>query len=248
MRYSEILNEAAPTDALKAGTYYHGTSGATAMEAIVANGLQGQEVQGKRALSPVKGMVYLTPHITYAIIYALGGNFTSSMMEAKDYSDPYGYVFVVDGSSLMDVQPDEDSVGEWIGENSERIETRWLHYQTREPLNKPDGSPMMRTTGYKCAHPPSSPEAQIYRYLQSAMTPTQFEKCLDGDAGAWASGGKRALKKMPDWMKIALINGGAHIAHGGTIRPSQCWRILKTDLKQLKKDGSNFFEVAVRIK
>jgi hypothetical protein len=217
------------------------------METIRRDGLKGQETQGRGQLAPVAGRVYLTPHIKYAIIYALGGDFSGAMIEAKDYSDPYGYVFVVKGSDLVDVQPDEDSVGEWLADNAAPIQKPALHYQTKQPLINDDGTPMMRTVGYKCGFPMGSTDAMIWHNIRVCFTDTQFEKAMDGWVSHQASGGKRALKKMADWMKIALINRGAHVAHGGTIDPSECWRILKTDTKLLKKDGSNFFSIATKL-
>lgn len=233
MRWNEISEMASPTDDMKSRVYYHGTSDTKAAESIMQQGLRGVETQGRGQLAPVAGKVYMTGDISYAIMYALGGNFTHAMMERKDYSDPYGYVFVIKGSDLVDVQPDEDSVGEYLHSHSKVIngKSNYAH----DAVFGFDAS-----TG-------DGMDAKIWHNLRHAVTDNQFKKIMRGEYAFFAAGGKRALSKMPDWMKIELINRGAHIAHGGSIMPSECWKIKKTDVAKLKKDGSNFFEVAERI-
>lgn len=49
-------------------------------------------------------------------------------------------------------------------------------------------------------------------------------------------------------MRLKLIDLGAHIAHTGSLKPKEAWAMPKTDNKMLKKNGSNFFKVAKRIK
>jgi hypothetical protein len=244
MRYSDII-EAAPTPEIQSKFYFHGTPDTRSADAIMKDGLQGRDRQGRVHLAPVSGMVYLTPHIDYAIIYALGGNFQSQMLEKKDFADPYGYVFVLEGRDLVDVQPDEDSVGEWLSSHSEPILVPWKRPDNTIAMN--GEKPYMRTSGYVCKAAMGSPDYRIWQFIRDNMTDGQFEKAMDGEVSAQAAGGKRALKKMPDWMKIHLINAGAHVAHNGSIKPSQCWRILKADKMKLRKDGSNFLSVAERI-
>jgi hypothetical protein len=245
MRFHELfgteIDEAAPDDNVRAKTYYHGTSSTRAANVVATEGLKGRETQGKGMLAPVAGRVYITSDIAYAIMYALGGNFTHAMQEAagdfKDdmRTDPYGYVFVIKGADLVDVQPDEDSIGEFYSHNSEPI-TQMGRY----------GHPV--TVGYKCSLPQSDYAGrQLYDYIGWSMTENQRKRVLDGEYAYFAQGGKRVLKKMPDHLKIEAINRGMHVAHAGTIHPSECWRMLKTDLKLLKKDGSNFFSVAEKI-
>ena len=46
-----------------------------------------------------------------------------------------------------------------------------------------------------------------------------------------------------------FIDKGAHIAHGGKLIPTHAWKIDKIkDTPKLKKDGSNFFQIATQIK
>ena len=64
----------------------------------------------------------------------------------------------------------------------------------------------------------------------------------------WAHAGKKLLKSMPDEDKLAFIDAGAHIANAGEINFKEAWRIDKVKIKDLKKDGSNFFEIAEKVK
>jgi hypothetical protein len=246
MKCSDIFCEMAlPSSAMHSQVYYHGTNSLAAAESIMQNGLQGVETQSRGHLAPVRGKVYITATLSYAIIYAIGGNYSHAMQESRS-NDPYGYVFVVRGSDLQDIQPDEDSVGEFLSTNSQPIQIPWV--TNGKPALKPDGTPYMRTTSWKCAIPSDDRMGiRIYWYIQNAVTPQQYKKIMDGEYSAWAAGGKRALKQMPDDMKIELINRGAHIAHHGSIRPSECWRMQKNRVSELKRDGSNFFQIAEKI-
>ena len=63
----------APANDLRNITFYHGTKLTVAANSILKNGLQpGAMKQERGHLAPVAGKVYLTPTLSYAIIYALG--------------------------------------------------------------------------------------------------------------------------------------------------------------------------------
>lgn len=75
-----------------------------------------------------------------------------------------------------------------------------------------------------------------------------MKKIMDGEYEYWAKAGKVLNKKMTDQEKLQLIDLGAHIAHTGNLKPKEAWAMPKTDNKLLKKDASNFFKIAKRIK
>jgi hypothetical protein len=248
----ELDEMAQPTETMRQQRYYHGVGSTTAAESIIQEGLKGQETQRKSLAAPIKGRVYMSASLRYAIIYALGGNYDHAMLESEQKMadgmiDPFGYVFVIEGKDLVDVQPDEDSVGEFLSHNSKPVQEPWLS-RTGQPLTQADGQPIMRTLRYRCAITDDKVGASIWYYIEDHLTDNQKKRILDGEVSYMAAGGKRVLKAMPDWMKVELINRGAHVAHGGAIRPSECWKIQKNRLNELKKDGSNFFTVAERIK
>jgi hypothetical protein len=236
MRYHEIINEMPmPTPEMREQRYYHGTSKTSAAESILVNGLKGAEVQGRGQLAPVKGRVYMTPSIEYATIYALGGVMMGHEYFGRDLdAEPYGYVFVISGDVLGDVQPDEDSIGEFVSKHTE-----W----TKDSRGV--------RTGFGFKHdredPENSQKAAVWYALEKAMTPKQFRDAAEGYTAQQAAGGKRALKKLTDAQKMLLLKWGAHLAADGIIKPSECWRIEKKRCIELAKDASNFFEIAERI-
>jgi hypothetical protein len=133
--YVAMLDEMAiPSNQVKDTVYYHGTydnDDAKALEIvsnIAKNGIAPPNLEGTKNynLRPVIGKTYSTPDIGYAQMYALGGdiagtNFTNSNWKPKH---TYGYVFAFHGKQLSDVQPDEDSIGELVGN---RKGPYWLH-------------------------------------------------------------------------------------------------------------------------
>ena len=52
---------------------------------------------------------------------------------------------------------------------------------------------------------------------------------------------------MSDSQKQKLIDAGAHIANTGVLIPSKAYRIDRNKTQQLKRDGSNFFDLAEEI-
>jgi hypothetical protein len=99
-------------------TYYHGTPSKKAARSIATEGIKAPVLKSTRGYTtPVPGRVYLTHDIAYAQRYALGANYAGYVLPESFMAgnDRFGYVFVIDGNTLRDIQPDEDSVGELLG-------------------------------------------------------------------------------------------------------------------------------------
>lgn len=215
----QVNEMAIPTDAIKNKMYFHGTSNEAAAKSIIETGkLKGRAEDSRKSLAPVKDKVYMTPHIHYAQIYAIGGDMAGS--ESGEHHFPktattgHGYVFQVKGTALKDVQPDEDDAGEMA---------------------------LCRYTHVEGLHP------HVKELARKLATPKQLRQSADGEYAAHSAVGKKMVKVMPDWMKLHLIDKGAHIAHHGEIEIHRAWKIHKSKIKLLKKDGSNFFEHAEEI-
>jgi hypothetical protein len=116
-----ILEMAKPTDRQSSRVYFHGTSSEAAGKSILEKGvIEPPEITKKGMLVPVKGKVYITPHIHYAQIYGIGGDMAGSTgwnPEERGH-DRYGYVFGIKGHRLKDIQPDEDDVGEMVSKQA----------------------------------------------------------------------------------------------------------------------------------
>jgi len=127
--YLSMLTEmAAPTDDVKNMVFWHGTKNKQSADAILANGIKVSDVVSKRSMVPVLGANYITPHLDYAAIYAVGSNTLGTAHSEGDISKPgygeHGYLFKIHGHQLKDVQPDEDSIGEML---YKKTGPTWLH-------------------------------------------------------------------------------------------------------------------------
>lgn len=219
MILNDLLEMAAPTEELRSKKYYHGTSSEKAGLGILRDGIKpGDLVMPERHkpvkgpnLVPVAGKVYLSPTIMYAQMYALGGDIAGQVNEKG-----FGYLFIVDGKQLQDIQPDEDDVGQMAAE------------QLKDP--KPD--PTLKTLAVL---------AQAY------LTKNQLYKLKDGEYSMYAHTGKKIMKYLSDADKIKLISLGANVAHTGAIQPESAWKIDKSRTTELKRDGSNFFDIAEKV-
>ena len=200
--------------------YYHGTPSKEAAESILRSGIQPPDLSSRQgALTPVQGKVYITPDISYAQIYAIGGHLAGSDASRmiQNYGQ-FGYLFVIDGDKIGDVQPDEDSVGEMIHNE----EFSWLSDMAR----------------YYLEEEPYDDEGQDLGYYNL------YDAVMGGEYDAWATAGKFLLDEMSDNEKQKLIDAGAHIANTGVLIPSKAYRIDRGLTQQLKSDGSNFFDLA----
>lgn len=88
----------------------------------------------------------------------------------------------------------------------------------------------------------------LNRMATLELTTRQHEKVMDGEYAYWASTGKKLLKKMSDSQKLNLLDNGAHIAHTGPLTPHHAYQLPKSENHKLKKNGSNFFTLAKKLK
>jgi hypothetical protein len=113
-----IAEMAAPRLEDKAKVYYHGTSKEVSISGIMKHGINPPDLTltKKHNLTPVEGKVYITPDLRYAIIYCIGGDMLGSKWYDPEFkrNERYGYLVVIDGNNIKDIQPDEDGIGELI--------------------------------------------------------------------------------------------------------------------------------------
>tara|TARA_B100002019_G_scaffold247516_1_gene225953 strand:+ start:362 stop:1054 length:693 start_codon:yes stop_codon:yes gene_type:complete len=219
-----LVEMAAPRPIDLDAVYYHGTPTKANAEDIMINGIKAPDLSSREGyLRPVEGKVYLTRDLAYAQIYALGGDLAGKNVpdSFKGYGQ-YGYVFVVDGKQLKDIQPDEDSVGELV--YNEEID--WLDELAKDILKYEEYDDFGQDLGYR----------------------NLYDAIIGGEYDAWAAGGKILLDEMSDDQKLNLLDYGAHVAHTGNLIPKETWRIERNKTPELQKDGSNFFDLAERIK
>jgi hypothetical protein len=273
-----LRKAAPPTDLDMKKVYYHGTSSAKAAKGILRSGIQPPNLTTRYDRTrPVEGKVYITPKLEYAAIYALGGVFAG-----HDYptghmkGGEYGYVFVIPGKELREIQPDEDNIGEMVYKQN----PAWLHQLALDVLGdtrsgKPDRMGLSEDFDFdwldedeqqaflesigeaESEYDPWDHRIELEDWLQEHPdadmdgyweyeTQSLMSEVMQGKYSAWAEAGKLILPHLSDKEQLELIDAGAHIAHEGKLKPSQCWRIRKTDSIKLKANASNLFKVAER--
>jgi hypothetical protein len=231
----ELFEMAAARVSDKNKAYYHGTSKEASALGIFKYGLDPEYTEIKYAgdkkksnFKPQENRVYITPDLSYAMIYGIGGDYagTDCTRDIKSMGQ-YGFVFEISGSDIHDIVPDEDSIGEFI--------SMWLddsgYYKKIDPdfFKKESELRVMNSViGLAAKH----------------LTDSQYRKVKDGEAEYWAKAGKKLIPYMSDEMKLKIIDLGAHVAHHGNIKPIKCYRFDRADVVNMKKDGSNFFDYA----
>ena len=215
--------------------YYHGTDLANAQK-IIKDGIDPDATnlkygEKKSWLRPQAGSVYLTSSLKYAVIYAIGGDFLGHSVEGARIKD--GIVFRIDGSSLSDISPDEDQVGQilHLALSAKPEEIEKYYYPGKSQLFASPEMEALRKTA-----------ARVLTKIQLGNMSSKWGK--GSEIHYQANVGKKLSKYLPDYLKHFLIDIGSHVAHKGKITPSAAWIIHRNDVPKLKEDASNFFDFA----
>lgn len=243
MKICDLLEMAQPSQIVKEKTYYHGTKFFASAQSILKNGIHPPDLSKRSGyLKPVEGKVYITDDIGYAIMYAIGGNFAGTdHFQRSDYfweqmPEKYGYLFVIDGVQLVDVQPDEDSVGEFL-----RLVL----------LNDPNAKNHYKLEGINNAFKKALDDQKlvqtVFGLANTHLANSTLKRVKDGEYIYYAKSGKVLLKRLSDSDKLKMVEYGFHVAHGGAIFPKQAWRLSLRKVEELNRDGSNFFQLAEQI-
>lgn len=224
MKIFELFEMAAPRETDKAKVYYHGTTSDKAAEGIIANGLDPAvteikyETRPSHAAKPQRNHIYLTPHISYALIYALGGDMAGSDISRwVEKEGRFGYVFEVPGQNLRDISPDEDSLASIL-------------YSVKNGDTNPTALELRNVARRVLTD-------HAFKTISSGDMVSATYKAA-----------KKLAAALSDDLRLRVIDlPNVHVAHNGRIKPSKCWKIDKLKSPILKRDGSNFFEYAEQV-
>lgn len=223
MKLLKILNES-----IKNKIYYHGTSLEKNGKDILKLGIKpGRIITSNKAGAPVANRVYLTPHIEYAVIYCTGGVYMGSNIDDLILRDGrYGYLFSISIDKLTnDIQPDEDVVGYLL----QYVFTGNYYDDSIKNIDQFNFNWLKNL-------------AEIY------LTNNQIYKIYHNyDDFQLYKMGKKIIKYMSNDQKKQIVDAGSHIAYEGNIKPDHAWKFDKLLNIKLKKDGSNFFQLAKKI-
>lgn len=221
--FKQFLSEmAAPTAGQKALTYYHGTSSEKAGQSILKNGIEPGDIVMPEKHKPKKG-ANLVP------------------VPGKVYITPelkYAQIYAIGG----------DMAGsDWKPKNQEYGYLFAIDGKDLQDI-QPDEDSIGEMVTYAYRGDKHREELQwLVRLAMSKLTAGQWRKLVDGEYTMWAHAGKKLLPLLSDAQKLQLIDLGAHVAHTGKLIPKEAWRIDLNRIKDLKRDASNFFQIAEKV-
>jgi hypothetical protein len=211
------------TGAPSARLWYHATDTTAKAESIMASGLvPGRASAYKGGLATAKGAVYLSAKLHRTLDYLMGHD-----GDDFDYSDrpsdPYGYLFGVEESALANYLPDEDALASFVS-----------HRVRRE-----DGKHVVRMKDGD-----GDDAAALIEAIRAALSPVEMDAIVFTRSRTTpAKMGKKIQKVVPRRLQMATLESDPRIAHFGTLVPSSCWRIRRSD-SALIGVGERMFEFA----
>jgi len=247
-KFQHYLEMAQPRSIDIKKVYYHGTPHVDFAKNIIQNGINPPDVslRAGNKFQPVSGKVYITPRLSYALIYALGGHMLGNECDflIKQYGN-FGYLFVISGKDIKDIEPDEDSIGEIASQiiNNKLYDDEYNYLA----VDGAKGLKWLKEMAYDVLSG-IYPEDLGYESDEDAYGLDMYQLLKEyHDYADLAASGKELLKHMTDEQKLQLIDCGAHVAHTGSIKPIECWELDRRKSKELKPDGSNFFKISKKI-
>jgi hypothetical protein len=247
LEYLEFIGESAGSTKV----YYHGTDNTTAGESILESGIirpGNTEDKASRAfLKPMFNRVYLTPKVSYAQIYAIGGDYAGAQSGPSNRTmetGQYGYVFEVKASDIHEPMPDEDFIGEMV-----YIITKFKNATARKDQKELDSLEKFYNEKMNVMKSlPSNVIDDIYYTAHSNIPASYMKKLLFGEYIYFAKAGKKLVKfLLRSTLDSLVANFVGAISSLGETKISGAWRIDKALTPQLKRDGSNFFDHAEKV-
>jgi hypothetical protein len=224
-KLKSVYDATASLDIEAADTYYHGGSGASIRQMAKDGYVMAPVETGKGYQSPLAGRSYLTKDLGYALIYALGGDMVGQ--------DATGYYRSGDEGGIVLVAPNEDTLipdEDWLGQ-------KLCDGYEAMSRNKPSNDPIFE------------------QMTQIPLLGPVFDKMVKArdlwDMAYQSMIGKMAIrllmKSYPEYLK-RLAKESHTLSHEGNLKVLKAWVFNKEkDNPKLKKDGSNFFEIAQEI-
>jgi hypothetical protein len=224
MNYKDFydhLFEFSATSGIKSSEWYHGTNEESAVNIIKSGGLNPSTITTKksRGLQPVSGKTYLTRDIEEALAYAYLRSGAGSFKYPRVGDDQkFGYVIVIDGNELKEIQPDEDIIADLV-----------MDYESNMVNGKHIFPWLVQLA--------KSKTPSLYK---------KYER--EGDYSYGTEMGKVLMKYLSDGQKEQLINHGKKLAHDGPLKVKEVWRIYLSRHSMYKSNPENFKSYSKRIK
>ncbi len=226
--------------------YYHGTDGVGGAAILSSGKIRPGNTEKKRGrkMTPMFERTYLTVDIEYATIYAVGGNMLGdASWPTEEWKKKHGnicYVFVVNGLDAGDVMIDEDAVGQLV------------HYCAKEAYYGKDWEPSEYAEEWMnefFAKTSSALRNNLASWARGSLTTRQWEKLVRyDDIADLIVAGKKLTRSMSDQLTETMLSVGCPFSVNGEVKFDEAWEMEVSRNGSLKKDASNFFELARRVK
>lgn len=205
----------------KGERWFHATDQDAAGRSILASGMiLASQPKGKGMMAPRAGFAYMSRSLSTASIYALGGVMMGTEYDEKYWRNGrYGWIFEVDTSGPIDVEPDEDEVGEILSRYLEKGVLDW------------------QGIGY-----------WLVQLAREHVAPSRLRAVEGGEYAYFASVGKQLLRKMTDEQKLDIMALSKNLAVRGGTKFIRAWRLDKALAPKIHQDGSNVLEIAERVR
>jgi len=208
--------------------WFHATDQDVIGNQILKDGLiLPARMRGGSLTAPRQGFAYMSKSLETAAIYALGGVMMGHSIEDHLRGSRYGWIFELNTSVPVDVEPDEDEVGELL--------SRGLEWERAEGI------------GLQTIKADDSGLGWLVNFAKRYVSPSRLERVRDGEYAYFASVGKQLLRRMCDESKLALMAAGSNLALLGSAEVKAARRHDKLKSLEIKPDGSNVLDVAERI-
>ena len=173
-------------DSHKGERWFHATPSDEFGKSILASGTINASVpKGKGLMAPRSGFTYMSKSLQTAAIYALNG-----VMMGHEYPEAhwrgagrYGWIFEVDTSGPIDVEPDEDEVGYLVAEEPATVP--WLYSMA---VRMASSDRLKRARNGEVAY-----QAAIGKQLLKRLTPGQKLKVMEYSKNLAVSGNTKFI-------------------------------------------------------
>lgn len=226
MRLTALLEMAPPSFTVQRRIYWHGTQGDKKGRSILSHGISPRKASTNRsfhgALASMQGYAYLTPDLELALEHAIGG-----YGSVKGY---IGWVFAVNGSDLIDVQPDEDTLAELI----KIVLARRMPGPRKVGVDWQSTNPSMGKVLSGFTKAGERFQRRLTNFVNDNLSDAEAESIGFDWYSCWSDealeAAKRMMPQMPDDIKTRLATMGSNLASSKTIRPIGAWRVDEREL------------------
>lgn len=232
--------------------FYHGVSEEEVAKKILQDGFlrpgrrsdDPDTAEDESTIAPILDRVYVTTKLKYALPYVLGVHPELGYDLMYEYGGRYGYLFIIPGSALKDILPDEDILGELLADGYWAKELRTI---VKSNLGEflPINRRLAEEEWERMVEKGEAKEWTKTEYIKDGYN--FFDMIKKRLYPEVAIAGKFFLKNLSDSsIESILEKMPAAISNEGLLRFSECWKLDKKKFEELTPNASNFFEVAER--